>query len=303
MTASDTTGPTPEDGRNDVHPNNDVHPHNDVHPTDGQPNDGLHPTDGQPNDGARPNDVHPNYTGPLRVPTPPPAEAAPAEHPSGPFRPVEQHDEGPWSGGFAPPPVIPRQRPVRATPRLPLRAMAIGAAVVLVVGGLGWWALSASDGAAPPGEPAPTTAAPSEADARATLRGLLPPGYSDAACEAVSTPKGAVAKFGCERNADPGGPPLATYTLLPDDAAVTRAFDDVVKASTVVTCPGNIQSPGPWRRNATPDVVAGTLFCGYQRDLPTVAWTNDAERVVSAVRGDATGPNLEQLYRWWSSHS
>ncbi len=43
------------------------------------------------------------------------------------------------------------------------------------------------------------------------------------------------------------------------------------------------------RRNATPEKVAGILFCGYQRELPTLAWTDDANLVVSAVRGDEKG--------------
>jgi serine/threonine kinase PknH len=239
----------------------------------------------------------------------PPADPEPVhvvEHPSRPIRRFDLHDEGPWSGGFQPPPppVIPRQVPIRAKVNIPLRPIAIAAAVVVVLGGLGFWMFGSSDDDASTPESSTTTASASPvADARERLRKLLPPGYSEAACEPVATPKGAVAKFGCERNSDEGGPPLATYTLVADRAALKTAFEDIIKASDVVVCPGSIQSPGPWRRNATPQKVAGTLFCGYQRDLPTVAWTDDAELLVSAIRGDEKGPSLPLLYAWWTSHS
>lgn len=283
-------------------------------------------------------DVHPNYTGPLRIPRQHPESAAAreyewqaevgvdpvpdaalpdptvsgalpvaGEHPSGPLRPFEPHDEGPWSGAFAaPPPVIPRQRAPRPAPSIPLRPIVIGVVTVILIGGivalLAWFSGGADDTAGTPA-PTPTTPAMSEDDARATLKGMLPAGYPPAACEPVATPKGALAKFGCEGNADAGGPVLATYTLVADAQALQKAFEDVIANSNVVNCPGAIQSPGPWRRNATPDKVAGTLFCGYQRDLPTLAWTNNEDLVVAAVRGDAQGPNLDALYRWWSLHS
>ena len=80
-------------------------------------------------------------------------------------------------------------------------------------------------------------------------------------------------------------------------------FDDVINTSSVVNCPGNIQSPGPWRRNATPQQVAGTLVCGFQQSKPTVAWTTDAEMLVSEVQSGPQGPNMVQLYTWWASHS
>lgn len=240
------------------------------------------------------------------VPESEPAPVHVVEHPSRPIRRLEPHDEGPWSGGFqpAPPPVIPRQVPIRTKPDIPMRPIAIAAAVVVVLGGLGFWVFGSSDDSASPTESSTTTTSASPVvDARERLRKLLPPGYSEAACEPVATPKGAVAKFGCERNSDAGGPPLATYTLVADEAALKTAFEDIIKASDVVVCPGSIQSPGPWRRNATPQKVAGTLFCGYQRNLPTVAWTDDAELLVSAIRGDEKGPSLPQLYSWWTSHS
>jgi hypothetical protein len=254
-------------------------------------------------------DLHED-TGPLRVPAEFPLEQSDwvvVEHPSRPIGRFEPHDEGPWSGGFQPPPppVIPRQVRVRAKPDIPVWPIAIAVAVIVVLGGLGFWMFGrSSDGGASSVEPSTTSPSASPvADARERLRKLLPPGYSEAACEPVATPKGAVAKFGCERNSDAGGPPLATYTLVADKAALRTAFEDIIKASDVVVCPGSIQSPGPWRRNATPQKVAGTLFCGYQRNLPTVAWTDDAELLVSAIRGDEKGPSLPQLYAWWTSHS
>jgi hypothetical protein len=70
-----------------------------------------------------------------------------------------------------------------------------------------------------------------------------------------------------------------------------------------MVCPPNIQSPGPWRRNDSPTVVRGTLFCGVQEGRPVVAWTNEEKLLLGVVRADPPGPPLEGLYAWWSSHS
>ena len=88
---------------------------------------------------------------------------------------------------------------------------------------------------------------------------------------------------------DPGGPLSATYTLVSDKAALDAAFDDIVRASTRVNCPGNIQSPGPWRRNATPQKTSGVLFCGIQEARPTVVWTDDDDLLVSTVQSGRRG--------------
>ena len=107
----------------------------------------------------------------------------------------------------------------------------------------------------------------------------------------------------CGQNTDPGGPPSATYTLARDKEALRAGLDEIVESSTMVNCPGGIQSPGPWRRNANPTVTAGTLFCGVQQNSPTVAWTDDKELLLSEVQTGPRGPTLEQMYAWWSSHS
>jgi hypothetical protein len=132
---------------------------------------------------------------------------------------------------------------------------------------------------------------------------MLPPGYPADACHGVDPAAGLVAAVECAANVDPGGPTAATYRLAADRTALTTAFGRIVRAATVVTCPGNIQSPGPWRRNAAPQAVAGTLFCGFAQSSPTVAWTDDARLLVVAVRSDPPGPDLAQLYAWWSMHS
>jgi hypothetical protein len=75
--------------------------------------------------------------------------------------------------------------------------------------------------------------------------GLLPAGYSPSSCESSPAPKDAVAEMVCARNADPGGPAAASYTLVPEHRAVNTTLDEHLRGSTVVTCPGNIQSPGP----------------------------------------------------------
>jgi hypothetical protein len=238
-------------------------------------------------------------TGPLRVPASPPSfdsdwDPAPAQ--------------GTWEGRFdAPLTVSPRPLHSPRRPNVRWGAVTLGAGVIvaLVVVGLAFWLLRpSSDDPSPEAQP-PTSASPTPPNAEdaARLLRLLPQGYPEDSCEAVAPPKNALAQVNCDKNSDPGGPLSATYTLARDKAALDATFNDALAAANRVNCPGNIQSPGPWRRNATPEKISGTLFCGLQEGRPTVAWTDDAKLVVSVVHAGPPGPTLPQLYEWWSSHS
>lgn len=156
-----------------------------------------------------------------------------------------------------------------------------------------------------------------EADSR--LLSLIPPGYPPDACQAVDPTDGAQAKVTCSAPIDgppvdpaappdapaPGPPAIATvnYFLMPDKQQLATALHKIIQRSTVVTCPGNIQSPGPWRRNATPQLVSGTVFCGQNASATTVGWSTDDQSLISVIQAPAGGPNLDQLYGWWSTHS
>jgi serine/threonine-protein kinase len=162
----------------------------------------------------------------------------------------------------------------------------------------------------PSSEPEGTSAATSPATATssatagpAALVRLLPPGYSRGTCAPVPTASDVTAAVSCGPNADPGGPTTSTYTLSRDLPALRKAFTDVVNRSAPVICPPNIQSPGPWRRNDSPTVVRGTLFCGVQAGQPIVAWTNEQKRLLGVARAQAPGAALDALYAWWSTHS
>lgn len=200
-------------------------------------------------------------------------------------------------------PVAVNPRPVQRD-RRPVVLVAVAAVAVVGLGVLAWtfWPSSGTGGSA--GETSTTTTqAETQERAEARLREMLPVGYAPSACEPVVPAKGALAQLSCSRNGDTGGPLSAIYTLARDDAALKDLFDGVVGISAVVNCPGNIQSPGPWRRNATPDQTAGTLVCGFQQSKPTVAWTTDADLMISEVQSGPQGPNMVQLYTWWTSHS
>ncbi|BBZ04418.1 hypothetical protein MCHIJ_38550 [Mycolicibacterium chitae] len=140
----------------------------------------------------------------------------------------------------------------------------------------------------------------SEAEERLLAR--LPGGYPDSACQVVEPPQGTAAQVSCEATDEPQAP-AATYTLVADEDALTAAFDKMTKRSSVVVCPGRIQSPGPWRRNATPDVVSGIVVCAADREATTVGWTDEASLLLSEIRSEPGSRNLEQLFAWWSSHS
>ncbi|MBS9532772.1 serine/threonine protein kinase [Mycobacterium sp. M1] len=135
------------------------------------------------------------------------------------------------------------------------------------------------------------------------LSGLLPAGYAKEACTAAPLEGKAVAKLSCRRNTDPGGPASATFTLFPDVDGLRAGFEEATGLTSLVNCPGGVQSPGPWHRAATPQQASGMLMCGSQQGSPTLAWSNYAQLFLSVVHGGEGGPTLEQLSAWWSSHS
>jgi hypothetical protein len=257
------------------------------------------PPDPWPSQPSTPEDPHepdPDDadTGPLAVPAPPPS--ADERWHSG---------RGAWADKFDAPLMV-NPRPVRHRERKPIVFLGVvSVLIVVVVGGLIFWLVrpspdtgedtnSASPSAAPANTPSPDTD---------RLMRLVPAGYPSDSCKPVTAPKDALAQVSCDKNSDASGPLSATYTLVGDEGVLDAAFNDIVQASTTVNCPGNIQSPGPWRRNATPDKTSGLLFCGVRDGRPTVAWTDDARLVVSEVQSGSQGPTFDALYAWWSSHS
>jgi len=230
-------------------------------------------------------------TGPLAVPAPPP--------------PVDERrhaGQGTWANKFDAPLIV-NPRPVRRHERKPIVFLSVvSLLIVVVVGLLISWLVRPSPGSA--SDPSPPAAAPTTPSPEADrLLRVVPVGYPPDSCKPAAVPKDALAQVNCEENADVGGPLSSTYTLVGDKAALDAAFNGIVQASATVNCPGNIQSPGPWRHNATPDKTNGVLFCGVRDGRPTVAWTDEAKLVVSEVQSGPQGPTFNELYAWWSSHS
>jgi len=207
-----------------------------------------------------------------------------------------------WPRRFEPLTVSPR--PVRR-PRKPMILGGAAVLAVVVLAALAFWIFrpSSEPDSTADDAPAPPTTTAADPEVQDQLLRLLPAGYPSESCTPAAAGDGALAEVSCEKNSDPGGPLSATYTLVNDEAALDAAFDDSIRTATRVNCPGNIQSPGPWRRNATPQKTSGVLFCGIHENRPMVIWTNVDDLLVSTVRSGAQGPTFDQLYAWWSSHS
>ena len=134
-------------------------------------------------------------------------------------------------------------RPVHRN-RRPVVLLAVATAAVVGLGAIAWafWP-SSDDSQLSGGTSTATSESESPQQAEARLVGMLPKGYNDDACESVVPPEGALAQVSCGANSDSGGPLTATYTLAKDDESLRAVFDRVVSTSSVVNCPGNIQSP------------------------------------------------------------
>ena len=214
------------------------------------------------------------------------------------------------------PPPRPISTPVAGDAKRSRKPLILAATAAVLAAGIATLWLTSSDNGAEPeaasSSPTPTTVvSPTTTQAstvspvekpEAVLR-LVPPGYKPGACTAdAGVPAGALAALSCTRNTDPGGPESGRYTLFSDKSALQAGFDQIMAESTQQICPGRIMSPGPWRHNATPEVAAGTLFCGARQGHPVIAWTDESKRLLAVV--DSTGrPGLEEMFTWWSSHS
>jgi serine/threonine-protein kinase len=250
-----------------------------------------------------------------RPATPPEAEPAPVPEPAGtaarsapqsgiPRISTPDRDGTDWFSS-------PRRVPVHRDPAKRKQLLGLAAALAVIVGLITWMTNRsgseeyAADTDAPGAAAAASESASSmsAAEAQARLVKLLPPGYPQDTCKSTTPIGGAIAQVTCGRNVDVDGPPSASYSLFPNAGALHLNFENTVQATSVVTCPGRIQSPGAWHRTATPDKPSGMLLCGMRQGSPTLVWTNDANLVIGSLRTEHSTPSLEQLYTWWSSHS
>jgi len=129
--------------------------------------------------------------------------------------------------------------------------------------------------------------------------GLLPPGYVAGACtRATDAFANAVASLDCTQNANSDTPTYARFTLYRDLDALTGDFETTAKGMVLSPCPGGSISPTPgtWTSGSNTDQTSGRVVCGSVQDRANIAWTRDAQLLLSTVNG---GPDLNTLYQWW----
>ncbi|BBZ33586.1 hypothetical protein AWB99_10260 [Mycolicibacterium confluentis] len=183
-------------------------------------------------------------------------------------------------------------------------AMVAGAVgVVAVVVGALTVAATRSEDTATVAEETPVLEDTRDPAAEQRLATLLPTGVPAEACAASAPQADALAQLNCRAAADPAERPAARYTLVADRDTLVSTFDRMVQSSSVVVCPGRIQSPGPWRRNATPNVVSGTVFCALKGQQALVGWTDESSLVLSEISANSGQAGLDQLFTWWSANS
>ena len=148
------------------------------------------------------------------------------------------------------------------------------------------------------------TTTSTSADLQRLLR-ALPSGYPTGTCTPDTQPMpGAVVSVKCGPNTDSDGPTVATYGLFPSLQSVQDAFSNFTKTFTIQSCPGSKASPGTWWHNRDPNTILGQIACGvYKTTEPQVMWSNQQTMVFGLVGGKLQGPGLDQLYKWWASHS
>ncbi|MDT7569770.1 MAG: serine/threonine kinase PknH [Pseudonocardiales bacterium] len=259
--------------------------------------------------------------------------SGPIAPPSGP---IHAHVAPPptWGGRMPPGPPPPQPftgpmpwHPVPARGRNPWAVVAGIAAVVLIVviTAIGIWAATNNDDnpraggggttttrsttrTTAPTTTRTTTLPPSSSSppaAVARLISMLPAGYPTGSCKASNPPMpGAVVSVTCGQNSDTNGPRVSTYGLYANVAALKENFTGFTGTVAIQNCPGGKASPGLWWHTQDPKTVLGQVACGvYKGADPQVMWSNEQTLVFGLIAGAPQGPNLDQLYKWWASHS
>jgi len=142
-----------------------------------------------------------------------------------------------------------------------------------------------------------------EGGAEERLLATLPSTVDADRCEGVEPADNVVAQVVCDGAAGRGGPDRVSYMLLADGDSLAARLDSAVSATAIEVCPGRIQSPGPWRRNASPERVAGTVFCGSRDGVAVMGWSDVDRLVFAEISSSAAAPTPQGLYDWWSRHS
>ncbi len=278
-------------------------------------------------------------SGPTHPPSGPIGQPAwsPGAHPAAPAPPPVAPP--PWDGGMSPGaapralapqqlggtpawnPGVPQRPPRARNPWAIVSGVAVAILVMILVA-IVIWAATHDDNPQPTGQrttsttartttgsTATTTPAPSTTsrrpDAQTRLMGLLPSGYPAGACTPETRPMpGAVASVKCKKNTDADGPTVAAYGLYANLSALKNAFTAFIGTFSILTCPDGKASPGTWWHTQDPNTVLGQVACGiYKGAEPQVMWSNERTLVFALVAAKPPGPNLDQLYDWWSSHS
>jgi hypothetical protein len=137
-------------------------------------------------------------------------------------------------------------------------------------------------------------------DAEQRILGMLPAGYTAAACtRAAITFPSAIASLDCSQSSTSGSPTFARFTLYDDLDALIGDFQSTADGMAVAVCPGQNTSPGIWTPAPDPGRIGGGIVCGSVQDRPSIAWTRDARLLLATVNG---GPDLNSLYQWWRGY-
>lgn len=174
-----------------------------------------------------------------------------------------------------------------------------GGVVAVALMAIGAWALWPSSPTQPSADPSDLAARVDDGAALDQLRRAIPVGL-----ETFCAPRAATSEPELHCDSIPDLPNAsARFTLSSPSADMQAAALAALDDGQPVVCPGRIQSPGPWRRNADPTVIAGTLVCAIRDDRAAIVWTTDVRHLVSVVQSEQAGPSLADLYTWWSTHS
>ncbi|MGO9511739.1 MAG: serine/threonine-protein kinase [Mycobacterium sp.] len=155
----------------------------------------------------------------------------------------------------------------------------------------------------PPSTSPPSTSPPSDALSR--LMAALPAGYPSGSCNAqTGLMTGAVVAVKCGKITDANGPNVAAYGLYSDAATLNSEFTSLIGTFVPQDCPGGGKSPGNWWHSSDPNTVLGQVACGIFKGVePQIIWSNQQTLVIGVVASKTPGPTIDQLYKWWVSHS